>query len=121
MSDTKTDRLQQIVDEYAAALGVPAGRVEWSLPVLAPSIRLADLLAVPSPAELRGAGCHPASVPLVGALLAGMAEQTRGMFLSMSADRVDAAPDWLAAAAFGPPLADIVRAALAAALFGWLP
>lgn len=81
---------------------------------------LADLLAVPSPAELRAAGCHPVAVPLVGALLAGIAEQTRGMFLSMSADPVDAAPDWLAAAASGPPLADVVRSALAAALFGWL-
>lgn len=86
-----------------------------------PAVRIADLLVVPLPAELRAAGCHPVAVPLVGALLARMAEQTRGMFLSMSVNRVDAAPDWLTAAALGPTLADVVRSALASALFGWLP
>ena len=30
MADTKTDRLQQIVNEHAAALGMPPGRVTWS-------------------------------------------------------------------------------------------
>lgn len=86
-----------------------------------PVARLADLLAVPSPAELRGAGCHPASVPLVGAMLAGMAEQTSGAFLSMSGDRLDAAAHHVRMVLGAPTLADVVRAALAAALFGWLP
>ena len=106
-----------------------AERVESPLaePLIAPDwrLRLADLLALPSPAELLAAGIRPVLVPFVGGLLSRMAEQTRGMFLSMADDRVDVAPDWLTKATFGLP-GDKARervflAAIASALFGWLP
>ena len=84
MADTKTDRLQQIVDEYAAALGMPAGRVEWSCPA-------------------NYSGFRPKDLDLV---------MFDDLPVRFDADRVDARV---------PTLADIVRAALAAALFGWLP
>mgnify|MGYP000196172229 FL=1 len=86
-----------------------------------PPVRIADLLAVPSAADLLAAGCRPAAVPGVLAALAGMAEQTRGAFLSMADDQLDAAAHHVRMVLGAPTLADVVRAALAAALFGWLP
>lgn len=90
MADTKTDRLQQIADEYAAALGVPAGRVTWSqVPWFRP--KGFDLVMFDDPPE------------------------------RLDADQVDAAAFAVRAILGCPTLADVVRSALASALFGWLP
>ena len=93
MADTKTDRLQQIVNEHAAALGMPPGRVTWSWMPRYPDFR-------------------PKNFDLV--MFDDRAEH-------FDANRLDAVSLMLRKAFGVPTLADVVRSALADALFGWMP
>lgn len=87
-----SERLQEIVDEYAAALGVPAGRVTWSwMPRYPSRSRGLDLVMFDDPPE------------------------------RFDLDRVNACAFMVRAILGYPTLGDVVQAAVAEGLFGWLP